>query len=221
MASQSRSLPTEPRTNYLALPGISTSNQSESAPTCDILESTSMNEESTRERKRSCQSQQAEISQPSETTVKEANSPVNDLPELEDVILTDETSQSADSTTPKRSISFSLTPMPMTVPGVVMSTQSVLKHSSPVEKPSALKVNLAQIKLISRSWFQERKYSRHQSCIRSRTTLTMSILTLCYVINWLPHLIARFEFLNDCLLLLLVCHHHHRHRRYQQHQLSS
>ncbi|KAK7114478.1 hypothetical protein V1264_000533 [Littorina saxatilis] len=28
--------------------------------------------------------------------------------------------------------------------------------------------------------------------IRSRTTLMMSVLTLCYVINWLPHLIMRF-----------------------------
>ena len=153
--------------------------------------------------------------------LEHANFPVSDVPELEDVILTDETSQPAESTTPKRLISFSLTPMPMTVPGVVVSTQSILKHSSPVEKPSALKVKLSQIKMIPGSWFQKRKCSKHHRRIQSRTTLTMSILTLCYVINWLPHLIARFAFLNDCLLLLLVCRHHHRHRRYQQHQLSS
>ena len=132
--SHSPSLPTEPTINDLAIPAISTFSQSESAPTCDIFDSTSMNEESTRKRKRSCQYQQAEISQPNETTVKEANSPVNDEPELGDVILTDETSQSAESTTPKRSISFSLAPMPMTVPRGVVSTQSILKHSSPAEK---------------------------------------------------------------------------------------
>ena len=208
MASQSPSLPTEPRINYLAVPAISTFSQSESAPTCDIFESTSMNEESTRKRKRSCQYQQAE------TTVKEANSPVNDEPELGDVILTDETSQSAESTTPQRSISFSLAPMPMTVPRGVVSTQSILKHSSPAEKPSALKMKLAQINLISKSWFRKPKCSMHHKRVQSRTTLTMSILTLCYVI-------ARFAFLNDCFLLLLVCRHHHRHRHYQQHNAQS
>ena len=47
MATQSRSLPTQPRTNSLARPDIRTINRSKSAPTCDILESTYMNEEST------------------------------------------------------------------------------------------------------------------------------------------------------------------------------